>query len=99
MEIFKFCIRHNIQLVPKWVPREENEIADEISKMVDHDDYMLSPDIFAALDIMWGPHTVDRFSSFSTRQIPRFCSQGLKQLTLSQSHGSQKTTGYFRHHT
>ena len=62
-------------MVPKWVLREENEIADEIYKMVDHDDYMLSPDISAALDIMWGPHTVDRFSSFNTQQIPRFCSQ------------------------
>ena len=66
VNIFKFCIRHNIQLVPKWVPGEENETADEISKMADHDDYMLSPDIFAALDIMWDPHTVDRFSSFNT---------------------------------
>ena len=75
VNIFKFCIRHNIQLVPKWVPGEENEIADEISKMVGHDDYMLSPDIFAALDILWGPHTVDRFNSFNTRQIPRLCSQ------------------------
>ena len=52
MNIFKFCIRHDIQLVPKWVPGEENEITHEISRIVDHDDYMLSPDIFAALDLM-----------------------------------------------
>ena len=36
---------------------------------------MLSPDIFAALDILRGPHTIDRFSSFKTRQIPRFRSR------------------------
>ena len=75
MDIFKFCIRHNFQLVPKWVPREENEMVDEICKMVDHGNYMLNPDIFAALDIIWGPHTVDRFSLFNTLQIPRFYSQ------------------------
>ena len=32
VDIFKFCIRHNVQLEPKWVPGEENETADEISK-------------------------------------------------------------------
>ena len=35
---------------------------------------MLHPDIFAVLDMMWGPHLTDRFSSFHTKQIPRFCS-------------------------
>ena len=74
-DIFRLCIQHNIQLVPEWIPREENVVADEISKTIDVDDYMLSPDIFAALDILWGPHTIDRFSSFKTRQIPRFCSR------------------------
>ena len=34
-----------------------------------------------ALDILWGPHTVDRFSSFRTRQIPRFCSRYLNPMT------------------
>ena len=38
---------------------------------------MLNPDIFAALDILWGPHTVDRFSTFKTCQVPRFCSRWL----------------------
>ena len=38
---------------------------------------MLNPNIFAAADILWGPHTVDCFSSFKTRQVPRFCSRWL----------------------
>ena len=36
---------------------------------------MLSPDIFTAFDILRGPHTIDRFSSFKTRQIPSFRSR------------------------
>ena len=98
VNIFKFCIRHNIQLVPKWVPREENEI----SKMVDHDDYMLSPDIFAALDIMWCPQWIGSVHSIPGRYPTSVVNGGiwaLKQLMLSQSHGSQKTTGCFLHHT
>ena len=70
VNIFKVCIRHNIQLVPKWAPGEKNEIGDEISRMVDHDDYILSPDIFTALDIMWCSHTVDKFSLFNTGRYP-----------------------------
>ena len=61
--------------------------------MVDHDDYMLSPDIFAAYDITWGPHTQ---WTGSVRSIPSRHSasvvngeiQGLKQLTPSESPGS-----------
>ena len=67
MDIFKLCIENNINLFPEWVPRSENESADWISKDLDKDDYMLNPKIFAAADILWGPHTVDRFSSFKTR--------------------------------
>ena len=44
INVFRFCIQHNIQLVPKWMPREE-VFADEISKSIDVDDYMLSGDI------------------------------------------------------
>ena len=42
---------------------------------------MLNPDIFAALDILWGPHTVDRFSTFQTPQVPHFCSRWLNPRT------------------
>ena len=52
IDIFRLCIQHNKQLVPEWIPREENTFADEISKSIDVDDYMLSPDIFTALDIL-----------------------------------------------
>ena len=75
IDIFRLCIQHNIQLVPEWIPREENIFADEISRSIDVDDYMISPDIFAALDILWGPYTIDSFSSFKTRQMPCFCSR------------------------
>ena len=47
---------------------------------------MLNP----ALDILWSPHTVDRFSTFKTCQFPCFCScwlnpcaEGIDAFTLS----------------
>ena len=77
MDIFNLCIENNIDVFPEWVPRSENGSADWISKDLDKDDYMLNPNIFAAADILWGPHTVDRLSLFETRQVPRFCSRWL----------------------
>ena len=77
LEFFKFCTKNDIQLHPEWIPRSENLSADFISKDIDKDDFMLNPLVFAVADVRWGLHTVDRFSSYRTRQIPRFCSRWL----------------------
>ena len=71
IDSYKLCIENNIHLFPEWVPRSLNQMADLISKEVDKDDHMLNPDLFATLDIMY---TVDRFSSFHTRQVRHHCS-------------------------
>jgi len=72
--IYTLCRQNNIHLEPEWVPREFNQEADALSRQADRDDYMLNPNHFAALGILWGPHTVDRFSAFRTRQVPCYCS-------------------------
>ena len=79
--IYTLCKQYQIHLEPEWVPREFNQEADELSRLASKDDYMLNPNIFAALDILWGPHTVDRFSTFRTRQVPHFCSRWLNPCT------------------
>lgn len=75
--LYQLCHQFGVCLQIEWIPREFNEEADRISRQTDIDDYMLNPTYFAALDLLWGPHTVDRFSSFRTRQVPRFCSRYL----------------------
>ena len=42
-------------------------------KMLTGMTYMLNPEIFAAADVRWGPHSIDRFGCFKTHQVPRFC--------------------------
>ena len=61
----------NIHLKSEWIPRERNELADYISHIIDNDDWVLDPAIFAALDDLWGPHTVDGFSSHYNAQVHR----------------------------
>ena len=64
VDIFKLCIKFNIELFPEWILRSDNQWADVVSKDLDRDDYMLHPDIFAVLDVMWGPHSIDRYVQF-----------------------------------
>ena len=55
--IYTLCGQHSTCLEPEWIPRELNAEADSLSRRVDYDDYMLNPNVFAALDILWGgPH-------------------------------------------
>ena len=79
--IYTLCKQYQIHLEPELVPREFNQEPDELSRLTSKDDYMLSPNIFAALDILWGPHIVDRFSTFRTRQVSSFCSRWLNPCT------------------
>ena len=75
LKIFALAVQHCIRLEPEWIPRELNEKADYLSRIVDLDDWFLNPAIFAELDSQWGPHTIDRFASFSNTQLPRFNSR------------------------
>jgi len=43
----------------QWIPRDLNTCADDISKLVDYDDYAIDDSVFYALDELWGPHTCD----------------------------------------
>ena len=59
--IFNNSITNQVRIEPEWIPREANQQADFISRIVDSGDWSLHPDLFAKLDAKWGPHTVDRF--------------------------------------
>lgn len=75
LAIFATCVNHHIRLEPEWIPREANEFADYLSKLVDYDDWMLNPTVFKELDSQWGPHTIDRFADVHNRQLARFNSR------------------------
>ena len=75
LKVFKACIQYNIRLEPEWIPRERNELADYISRIVDYDDWQLDPAVFAMLNALWGPYSVDRFASSYNTQLVRFNSR------------------------
>lgn len=71
-EIFEICYQRNIKLAIHWIPREQNQLADYISKFHDGDDWQLHPRYFKICSQLWGEHTVDRFASHTNHLCPRF---------------------------
>ena len=57
---------------PEWLPREEYELADFVSRIVDYDDWQVNPKLFHGLDGVWGPHSIDRFANNYNTQLPQF---------------------------
>ena len=40
-ELFWFCLVRRITIMIEWVPREENSLADELSKLIIPDNWVL----------------------------------------------------------
>jgi len=76
LQLFQAQLDGGFELQAVWLPRALNARADYLSRVSEmrHHDYQLRPAIFRRLEAAWGPHTVDRFASFESRQTARFCS-------------------------
>eukprot|EP00731_Ephydatia_muelleri_P008531 Em0004g869a len=75
LKVFETCIIHQIRLEPEWIPRAQNELADFISRIVDYDDWQISPELFYYLEEAWGPYSLDRFADNFNTQLSRFNSR------------------------
>jgi hypothetical protein len=73
-ELFWLCVEQEITIKVEWVPREENSLADELSKLLIPSDWMVGRAIFGRLEERWGSHTVDLFASSENNQCDRFYS-------------------------
>ena len=81
----------------QWISRDENEVADAISKMIDVEDWQISYDFFDYLSNIWGPFSIDRFSNQYNTKLERFNSkfyvpgyQRQKELMLLCKSGVEK---------
>ena len=73
--IFNLCFKCKIDLQPRWTPREENKVADTLSKIYDYDDWSVKECVFQDISARWGPFTVDRFASAENAKLTRFNSK------------------------
>ena len=76
--ISQMLMTYSISLIPVWIPRELNTLADELSRDVpDNDDWQITIDMFRFLTDKWGMCTVDRFASSHNAKCRRFNSKVL----------------------
>jgi hypothetical protein len=72
LRIFNLCLANRINLEIQWIPRTENEKADYISRLIDTDDWQITEELFAVIDSLWGPHSVDAMATYciTIRRFP-----------------------------
>lgn len=75
VKVLNLSLQYQINLEPCWIPRESNQYADYLSRIMDNDDWQLNPIVFRLLDHVYGPHTIDRFASYHNTQLCRFNSR------------------------
>ena len=75
LDIYDLTRKHNVELDVSWVPRDDNQLADHISKIVDPDDWEITEYFLEFLEEKWGSFTIDRFASFDNSKCERFNSK------------------------
>jgi hypothetical protein len=75
LRLFWFCHDHQIELIPEWIPREQNQLADYLSKVEEVDDFGLQPSMFEFVLREFRPLDVDRFASSHNAPLPVFFSE------------------------
>ena len=72
LRIISFTKEHDISLLPTWVPRDQNKIADDLTHLKDLNDWTLNADVFKKIVAQWGLPTIERFASHSNHLHDRF---------------------------
>jgi hypothetical protein len=71
-EIVQECESLNIAVSSIHVSGVSNTIADDLSRFIDKQDWALNPEVFQALQVTWGPFTIDRFATWRNAKLPRY---------------------------
>jgi len=71
LRIISLTMEHDITLLPTWVPRDQNKVADGLTHLEDPCDWTLIADVFQKIVAQWGLPTIDRFASHSNHLLDR----------------------------
>jgi hypothetical protein len=73
--IWEVALTNSITMSAKYLAGSLNQEADTLSRISAPYIWRLAPAVYRYLDRLWGVHTIDRFSSLATAQIPVYNSQ------------------------
>lgn len=72
VNIYGLCARFGISLQVHWIPREDNQRADFLSRIHDDDDWRISDFAFAECVRFAGEFSIDLFACHTNARCPRF---------------------------
>ena len=75
LEIFHICKQFQITLSMSWLSRVYNDEADSFSRIIDHDDWGVTPSWFKYISRKLGDITIDRFADARNTKHSRFNSR------------------------
>ena len=75
IEIVETCDKRKVILESQWIPREQNEKADWLSRRYDNDDWGVQTWAFNAMEKRYGKYTYDRFATDYNRKCDQFNSK------------------------
>ena len=70
--IWDLAIRNCITIQAKHLAARLNTEADRLSRLSGQYEWYIHPCLFQYIDNLYGPHTIDRFGSILTHQLPRY---------------------------
>ncbi len=74
-EVHKACLTRHIFPTAEYLPGQQNQIADRLSRIKSNwAESHLDPSLFHLVDGTWGPHTLDAFASATNHQCKRYVS-------------------------
>ncbi|XP_044159551.1 uncharacterized protein LOC122944893 [Bufo gargarizans] len=74
-EFWSYCLDRGITVVAEYIPGLLNVHADWSSRYIsDFSDWRLDSAVFSSIDSIWGPFSVDLFTSRWNAQLPRYYS-------------------------
>jgi hypothetical protein len=73
--VFSIYLKARIELDIQWIPCSLNEKADYLSKIIDYDDWKITPQLFRLLEEKFGPDTVDCLADYNNCKVQKFYSR------------------------
>ena len=70
--IWDLSIRNSITIQAKHLAGKLNSEADRLSRLPPQYEWYIHPSVFQYIDKLFGPHSIDRFASMLTHQLPRY---------------------------
>lgn len=80
--MWSLALKHNIQLKAQHLKGVLNVQADTLSRLSSQYEWCLHQKVYDYLNVLWGPHTIDRFATMATTKCIKYNSRFLDPASM-----------------